>query len=114
MNIGLSFVGALVFANMPQLLLSFCYFIYNAFFTRLQVEKEWNSYAGSFKPLRVSYPVGEQTSTYRLQLPYRWCIPLVALSTLLHWLVSNSIFIFVSEGGKTLTAPPPQISMIKH
>lgn len=42
---------------------------------------------------------GEQLSTYRLQLPYRYSIPLLTISILLHWLVSNTIYISIAEGG---------------
>jgi hypothetical protein len=52
------------------------------------------SYAHKRKGLRVSdHPTGEQRSTYFLQLPYRFSIPIIALSGTLHWLVSQSIFL---------------------
>ena len=54
---------------------------------------EWNDYAHVRKPLRVTSPVGEQRSTYRLQLPYRYGIPLLITSGTLHWLVSQSLFL---------------------
>ncbi|KAH6657589.1 hypothetical protein BKA67DRAFT_192664 [Truncatella angustata] len=95
-----SYIGSLLVANTPQLILSLCYFSYNTFFTRLAVETEWNSFSLRHQPLRVSYPVGKQVSKYRLQLPYRYSIPLLAVSILLHWLVSNSVYIFITEGGK--------------
>lgn len=87
-------------ANTPQLILSFCYFALNSFLTRIQVEEEWNSYSRSYKPLRVSHPKGEQTSHYRLQLPYKYSIPLIGMSILLHWILSNAIFLTIIEGGK--------------
>ncbi|KAH8659855.1 hypothetical protein BX600DRAFT_51176 [Xylariales sp. PMI_506] len=90
---------ALIVANLPQILLSMCYFSYNAFFTRIEVEKEWNSYSIKHRPLRVTYPVGEQIGHYRLQLPYKYSVPLLGISVLLHWLVSNTIYIFIVEGG---------------
>ncbi|KAK8085184.1 hypothetical protein PG997_006455 [Apiospora hydei] len=93
-----TFIGTLLFANMPQLILSYCYLTINRLYTQLQVEQEWNSYAQSFKPLRVSYPIGEQISTYRLQLPYRYSVPLIAMSTIMHWLFSNSLFLSIIEG----------------
>ena len=43
--------------------------------------------------LRVTEPCGLQRSTYYLQLPYLYAIPLLIVSTLLHRLVSQSIFI---------------------
>ncbi|KPA39095.1 hypothetical protein FLAG1_08052 [Fusarium langsethiae] len=85
-------------ANLPQLLLLITYFIYNNIYTYLCTEMEWNSYGGSFQPLRVSQPKGQQRSTYRLQLPYRYSIPLIIVSIFMHWLVSNAIYVFVVEG----------------
>lgn len=55
--------------------------------------EEWSGYVHERKPLRVSNPSGSQRSTYRLQLPYRYGIPLLVLSGLLHWPVSQSLLI---------------------
>ncbi|KAJ9150393.1 hypothetical protein NKR23_g3661 [Pleurostoma richardsiae] len=90
---------SVITANLPQLLLSFSYFVYNSLYTRLCVEKEWNSYSIGYRGLRVTQPKGQQRSTYRLQLPYRYSIPLITISILLHWLVSNALYVFVLEGG---------------
>jgi hypothetical protein len=55
---------------------------------------EWSTYAHHRKGLRVSRAAaGSQRSTYFLQLPYRFALPLMALSGILHWLVSQSIFL---------------------
>ena len=55
---------------------------------------EWISYAFKRKGLRVSRsPLGKQRSTYFLQLPYRFSVPLMFMSGTLHWLVSQSIFL---------------------
>jgi hypothetical protein len=43
--------------------------------------------------LRVTEPRGLQRSTYYLQLPYLYAILLLIVSTLLHQLVSQNIFI---------------------
>ncbi|KAK8133474.1 hypothetical protein PG984_005486 [Apiospora sp. TS-2023a] len=86
------------FGQTENLILSFVYLIINMLHTQLQVENEWNLYGLSYKPLRVSYPEGQQTSTYRLQLPYKYSIPLMGTSTALHWLVSNSLFIVIING----------------
>ena len=81
-------------ANSPQVVLSFCYFAYNSIFTAMLLGYEWTSYADKRKGLRVSArPKGSQRSTYFLQLPYRFGLPLVILSGTLHWLVSQSIFV---------------------
>ncbi|KAH7309646.1 hypothetical protein B0I35DRAFT_359414 [Stachybotrys elegans] len=86
-------------ANSPQLLLSISYFIYNSLYTRVCVEKEWSSYAVAHRALRVTQPEGSQRSTYRLQLPYSYSVPLMIVSALMHWLVSNTLYLFVLEGG---------------
>lgn len=83
-----------VIANILQLILSILYFSYNSIFTAMLLGYEWTSYSQKRKGLRVSRtPVGEQRSSYFLQLPYRFSIPLMILSGTLHWLVSQSIFL---------------------
>lgn len=54
---------------------------------------EYNQLGVERKGLRVTKPRGEQRETYFLQLPFRWGIPLNALSGLLHWLMSQTIFL---------------------
>ena len=79
-------------ANAPQLLLSFLYLTYNGLFTCMLLAQEWSKYGHQRGPLRVTFPMGAQRSTYWLQIPYRYGIPLLVLSGVLHWLVSQSIF----------------------
>lgn len=86
-------VATVLIANLPQLLLSFLYLILNSLVTSMALSAEWARFAHQRRALRVSFPLGDQRSTYFLQLPYRLSIPLLAFSTLLHWLVSQSIFI---------------------
>lgn len=92
-------VAAIVIANAPQIMLSLCYFAFNALFTRFQAETEWNSFSVDYRPLRVTSPQGEQHSTYRLQLPYRYSLPLLVTSIFLHWLTSNVLYLVIVEGG---------------
>lgn len=80
-------------ANAPQVLLSFSYFSFNRLSTSVNFEQEWNGYASYKKALRVTNPQGEQRSTYFLQLPYRWAIPLTISAGILHWLLSQAIFL---------------------
>lgn len=59
---------------------------------------EWSQYAVQRKGLRVSaQPRGAQRSTYFLSLPYRNAIPFIILSTLMHWLMSESLFLVMIE-----------------
>jgi hypothetical protein len=81
-------------ANLAQPILSFLYFSYNGLFTCMLLGYEWSLYAHERKGLRVSRArSGAQRSTYFLQLPYRYSLPLMGLSGVLHWLVSQSIFL---------------------
>ena len=84
---------SILIANSPQVLLSFLFLTYNGLFTCMLLGHEWSGYAHVCKPLRVTSPAGLQRSTYRLQLPYKYGIPLLVLSGTLHWLVSQSIFL---------------------
>ncbi|KAH8589005.1 hypothetical protein B0O99DRAFT_582222, partial [Bisporella sp. PMI_857] len=81
-------------ANLAQPFLSTVYFTYNSFMTAIVSATEWDGYARFRKGLRVSgIPRGAQRVTHFLQLPYRYSIPLMVFSTLLHWLISQSIFV---------------------
>ncbi|KAK8073075.1 hypothetical protein PG996_006423 [Apiospora saccharicola] len=95
---GMGYYATLIVVNTPQLILSFIYLVVNMLHTQLQLEREWNSYALAYTPLRVSFPHGEQTSTYRLQLPYKYSIPLISTSAALHWMISNCLFIVIVDG----------------
>jgi hypothetical protein len=97
--------GLVLLANMPQLLLSWSYFLLNGVLTRMLTAAEWLSFSIKRKALRVSSPKGQQNSTYRLQLPFRYSIPLLVTMTVLHWTVSQSLFlsrIIFYEGGVEL------------
>jgi hypothetical protein len=77
---------------MPQVLLSFCYLNLNTLCTAMAGEEEWNGMTKR-KGLRVTEPHGNQRSTYFLQLPYKWAIPLIVASTTLHWVLSQTFFL---------------------
>lgn len=85
--------GATIVANAAQPLPSIYYFIYNGFHTSMVLGEEWDSYGKTRKGIRVSgIPQGSQRGTHILQLPFRYALPLMATSSLLHWLVSQSLF----------------------
>ena len=94
-------------ANLPQALLSICYLLYNGSFTCMVMEQEFQAYARRPRRLRVSLPADGQRSTYYLQLPFRYAIPLIMASGLMHWLISQSLFIahilsYSTEGVRNL------------
>ncbi|KAE8369751.1 hypothetical protein BDV27DRAFT_172402 [Aspergillus caelatus] len=99
-----------IIVNTPQAVFSMIYFTTNAIFSTMVLSKEWTSYALQRKGLRVSTaPKGSQRSTYFLSLPYRYALPLLALSTLLHWLISESLFLVsVEMYDATLARVPSQ------
>ncbi|KAF0324135.1 hypothetical protein GQ607_008565 [Colletotrichum asianum] len=98
---GVAFISSVLVANVPQLYLSFWYLAYNTLITRMEIAREWSRFSTGYRPLRVSSPRGQQIDTYRLQLPYRQSIPLITASIVLHWLLSNSLFVIVSQGSKS-------------
>lgn len=103
-----SFLGAVLLANIPQILLSISYFFYNSTLTSMMMAVEYDNYAirgtrlssnpktaknQAKKGLRVSTNrTGAQRSFYFLSLPYRYSLPLLLSYTVLHWLVSQSLF----------------------
>ncbi|KAI0538408.1 hypothetical protein GGR58DRAFT_513099 [Xylaria digitata] len=104
-----TFLLSVLIANSPQVLLSVSYIVFNNLFTYFCVAIEWQAFSSNYLPLRVTNPEGEQISTYRLQLPYRYSLPLMALASLFHWLVSNTIYVIVSEGGYFSTGLDPNL-----
>ncbi|KAK1046579.1 hypothetical protein LTR74_017920 [Friedmanniomyces endolithicus] len=90
---GAGLAAAVLVANLPQVICSLLYFAYNALFTAMLLSYEYSQYGvgGRRKALRVSSPEGQQRSKYFLHLPYTYSVPLIAISTLLHWLISQSL-----------------------
>jgi hypothetical protein len=80
-------------ANSPQLLLSVVFLYFNSMFTSMALAYEWGQFGTHRKGLRVTTPRGNQRETYFLQLPLKVGIPLNALSGLLHWLASQTLFV---------------------
>ena len=88
-----SLAKAVLVANLPQLIFSLIYFFLNGVLTVMISTQEWTQFAYVRKPLRVSFPKPGQRSTFFLQLPYRYSIPLLLFSITLHWLISESLFL---------------------
>ncbi|OJD32109.1 uncharacterized protein BKCO1_410003 [Diplodia corticola] len=86
------FFATVFFANVFQLIASGQYLLYNSVLTSLLAAAEWNSFLVKRRTVRVSCPKGIQRSSYFLSLPFRYGIPLSLSSSILHWLISQSIF----------------------
>ncbi|KAL2807889.1 hypothetical protein BJX63DRAFT_410906 [Aspergillus granulosus] len=81
-------------ANIPHLLFSSLYFLTNGVLTTMALSTEWSAFGASRKALRVSTQArGSQRRARFLSLPRRYSLPLLAVSGLLHWLMSQSIFL---------------------
>ncbi|KAJ5780256.1 hypothetical protein N7457_005416 [Penicillium paradoxum] len=82
-----------IIANAPQLIFSFIYFAFNSVLTAMTLAAEWSTYAIRHKGLRVSNNrQRSQQSKKFLSIPYRYSAPLLVFSGVLHWLISQSIF----------------------
>ena len=107
-------VSAVLLANLPQAICSFLYVTFNGLITSMLLAAEWSrkrfidfsplrtqadrsthtiGYFLRPKPLRVTTRRGGQRSTYYLQLPYTYSVPLVLVSAILYWLLLESIFL---------------------
>lgn len=87
------FFFAVFFANMFQVMVSALYLLYNNLLTVMVAASEWNDFVSERKTLRLSAPRGIQRSNYFLSLPYRYSLFLMTCSGLLHWLISQSVFV---------------------
>ncbi|KUJ14616.1 uncharacterized protein LY89DRAFT_720111 [Mollisia scopiformis] len=85
-------VSNLLLADLPQALFSLLFLSYNSLFTFMYAADEWHRFAHEKKTLRVSSPIGDQRSTYWLQMPYKAAFPLVAIAFVFHWLISESLY----------------------
>jgi hypothetical protein len=97
-----------IIANCPQLWLSLGYLLWNNQITRIWMEREWRSYYRHAHKPRVSYDkpkdeVGTRDTRW-LQLPYWLTGFLMCLNTIMHWIVSQTLFV-VEILGNAQTRP---------
>jgi hypothetical protein len=97
-----------IIANCPQLWLSLGYLLWNNQITRIWMEREWRSYYRHAHKPRVSYDkpkdeVGTRDTRW-LQLPYWLTGLLMSLNTIMHWIVSQTLFV-VEILGNAQTRP---------
>lgn len=101
--------------NTPQVVFSSLYFMYNSIYTSMASAYEWSLFGSHRKGLRVTVPTGSQRSSYWLQLPWKFSLPLIATSALLHWLVSQSMLMVnirvQKSTNQALTAPDAYFPM---
>ncbi|PYI19088.1 hypothetical protein BO99DRAFT_403078 [Aspergillus violaceofuscus CBS 115571] len=106
-----SLMECVFLANIIQLLVSFLYLFYNNILTHQLVADQWMRFLrpDGKKALRVSTPRGMQRSSYLLSLPLTYSLTLTIAMILLHWLVSQSLFVVQTIGfdtnGEKVTFP---------
>lgn len=99
-------------ANLPQLIFSLLYVGFNSLLTGMCVSAEWSGYSKSRKGLRVSHkPRLAQRSNYFLSIPYKYAIPLLICSSILHWLASQALFIIAVEAYDTAKQRAPSLDV---
>lgn len=88
-------ISNVLIANLPQIVLSIFYIFYNAMLSTFLVQREFSLMCKEEKrkTLRVSEPVGIQRGSYFISLPLRYGIPLYLSSGIMHWLISQSLFL---------------------
>ncbi|KAI1338474.1 hypothetical protein F5Y15DRAFT_129872 [Xylariaceae sp. FL0016] len=92
-NIGI--LASTLLANVPQIAVTYLYVACNSVLTSMLAHHEVSQLAICKRGLRVSFPrwKTEQRGTYYLQLPSKIAVPLMISSTVLHWFMSQSLFI---------------------
>ena len=89
-----SLIGNILSANAGQAAFSTVYFLYNGVITIMFIAKEWGDFSLHAKGLRVSSnSKGSQRSSYFLSLPYRYAAPLILLTGIMHWSLSEALFV---------------------
>ncbi|KAK1079829.1 hypothetical protein LTR33_006062 [Friedmanniomyces endolithicus] len=87
----------IIVANVAQLGVSVLYFLVTGLLAVMAIADEWSRFIVERKTLRLSSPHGIQRSSYFLALPYRLSLPLMAGMAILHWLISQSLFVISTE-----------------
>jgi hypothetical protein len=67
--------------------------LYNGLLSAMMLVTEWNSFSQQRQSLRVTVPSGDQRSKYYLSVPYHYGVPLLVLTGIFHWLISESFFL---------------------
>lgn len=80
-------------ANTPQLVLAIVYYFYNGILVSIFTAREYCFFAFETRHLRVATPAGDQLGPWLLGMPFGWGIAFNILQTLLHWLISQSLFV---------------------
>jgi hypothetical protein len=107
---GSSAVLMAILANLPQVILAGIYVVYLGIMSSMFIAADWSTFAFKKQTLMVSSPVGKQRGSWLLSAPLGYGIGLLAVHTMLHWFVSQSIFVvqmvIYNKDGSPDTAVP--------
>ncbi|PGH17413.1 hypothetical protein AJ80_04783 [Polytolypa hystricis UAMH7299] len=92
-----SLVTTAITANLPQLAMAMLYFVNNGIIASMFIAADWSCFAFKSQTLMVTSPAGKQRGTWFFGAPMTYGVPLLTIHTLLHWLVSQSLFIVQAE-----------------
>ncbi|KIW00772.1 uncharacterized protein PV09_07752 [Verruconis gallopava] len=90
---GISTIGMAVLANLPQIFLAMVWLLYMGIITTMFLASDWARYSSRAQSLMVSSPKGEQRSMWFLGAPFAYGSVLLVLQIILHWLISQAIFV---------------------
>ena len=90
---GLSLSSLAIIANLPQLILSALYFLYNSIYTSMLLSREWCRFSVTRQSLRVSRPIGLQHRAHALSIPSHFAAPLIIIAATSHWIQSQALFL---------------------
>lgn len=82
-----------IIANIPQVILSIIYMVYMGIITTMFLAADWTTFAFRPQTLMVSSPAGTQRGTWMFGAPIGWGLTFMSFSILLHWFISQSIFV---------------------
>lgn len=87
------FYGSILLSNIPHLLLSLIYILYNSYLTCMLAAREYGLYTERKRSIRVSQlPKAGQKSKHFLSIPIKYAVFGLSASALLHYLVSQAVF----------------------
>ncbi|KAI1099526.1 hypothetical protein F4804DRAFT_349288 [Jackrogersella minutella] len=94
-NPAVSYTSGASLANLPQIALSAFYLLFNNYISRLFVAFELRSFSTRRRGLRVSQPAKDtkQRGAHFLQIPLRYGLLNMAIFTLLHTILSQTLFL---------------------
>ncbi|KAF2183683.1 hypothetical protein K469DRAFT_710481 [Zopfia rhizophila CBS 207.26] len=98
-----------VLANLPQVVLALIYFTYSTILTTMFIAADWSRFAFRPQTLMVSNSINDrQRGMWALGTPWPYAIILITMQVLLHWLVSQSLFVAQVFRMELDTTPYPE------